>query len=76
MLISPYRFHIVHNNIRPVRLLMDDEKEQIIEQFKSTNSSMHTMHVNSLIAIELDAKVDDIICINNNSNYLYRRVTN
>ena len=74
MLISPYRFHIVHNNIRPVRLLMDDEKDQIIEQFKSTNSFMHSIHHTSFIAIELNAKVDDIICIKNNNTFLYRKV--
>ena len=37
MLISPYRFHIVHPIVYPVKLLTLPEKNDILELFTSSN---------------------------------------
>jgi DNA-directed RNA polymerase subunit H (RpoH/RPB5) len=76
MLISPYRFHIVHPIIHPVRLLTLSEKNEILELFTSSNSALHTVNVNDWLCSELGAEVDDIICIKFPSNYVYRKVIN
>lgn len=74
MLISPYRFHIVHPIVYPVKLLTLPEKNDILELFTSSNSTLHTVNVNDWICSELGAKIDDIICFKYPSNCVYRKV--
>lgn len=74
MLISPYRFHIVHPMVHPMKLLTSSEKNDVLELFTSSNSTLHTVNVNDWICSELGAKIDDIICFKYPSNYVYRKV--
>ena len=63
-------FHNVHPNIRPVKLLNDLEKKQILE----INKNLHHIHTNNIIVTELNAKIGDVICIKNLQNNVYRIV--
>ena len=65
-------FHNVHSNIRPVKLLNNIEKQQILE----INKNLHHIHTNSIIVTELNAKIGDVICIRNLHNDVYRIVMN
>ena len=74
MLHNRYRFQKIHRNLRPSRLLTDPEKEEILHLFKSSNISMHTIYPDDWLSIHFDAKVNDIICIRDNTTDLYRIV--
>jgi len=74
MLINPYRFHKINSTIKPVKLLNDYEKIKIIEMFRIANAQIYTIYIDDLICIELNAKIDDIICLQNCNNEIYRRV--
>jgi DNA-directed RNA polymerase subunit H (RpoH/RPB5) len=63
-------FYNVHPNIRPVKLLNDIEKEQVLKM----NNNLHHLHFHNLIVTELNAKIGDIICIRNLHNDVYRIV--
>ena len=63
-------FHNIHPNIRPVRLLNDLEKQQVLEM----NKNLHHLHFSNIIVTELNAKIGDIICIKNLQNDVYRIV--
>ena len=69
-----FRFNNYHPNLRPSRLLTDTEKENMVNLFKLSNLSMHTIYVDDWLSIQLDAKIDDIICMKDKSCDLYRRV--
>jgi len=63
-------FHNVHPNIRPVRLLNDIEKQQVLEK----NQNLHHIHTYNIIVTELNAKIGDIVCIRNLHSDVYRIV--
>jgi hypothetical protein len=74
MLTSSYRFHLIPSFIHPVKLLNEREKNDILEIYKTNNAHIHTIYVDNWISHELDAKVDDIICIKLPANFVYRKV--
>lgn len=65
-------FHLINHSIRPVKLLNNKEKEEILK----INNNPHTICITDMIPIELGAKVGDIIAIKNLKNEVYRIVIN
>ena len=74
MLTSSYRFHLIPSFIYPVKLLNEHEKNDILEIYKTNNAYIHTIYVDNWMSHELDAKIDDIICIKLPSNFVYRKI--
>jgi len=73
---SSFRFHNFHPMMRPSRLLTDKEKKEILESYKTSNLSMHTIYVDDWLSVQLDATIDDIICMKDAHSDLYRLVIN
>jgi len=63
-------FFKVHPNLRPMRVLNENERKSIIE----TNQNMHTVFPDNLIVKELNAVIGDVICIRNLHDDVYRLV--
>lgn len=63
-------FFNVHPNLRPMRILNQNERKNIIE----TNKNMHTVFSDNLIVKELNGVVGDVICIRNLHEDVYRLV--
>jgi len=74
MLTSAYRFHSIHPLLYPVKILKNNERIEILEYYAKAKSDIHTIYSNDWICVELDAKVDDIICIKSPSGSIYRKV--
>ena len=63
-------FHNVNPIIRPVRLLNDVEKQQVLQ----INKNLHHIHTHNIIVTVLNAKIGDVICIRNLHDDVYRIV--
>jgi len=63
-------FFKVHPNLRPMRVLNENERKNIIE----INKNMHTVFYDNLIVKELNASIGDVICIRNLHDDVYRLV--
>jgi DNA-directed RNA polymerase subunit H (RpoH/RPB5) len=72
---NPHVFYSVNPCIKSFRLLYDFEKDRIIQEFTTSNIHLYTIDINNWICKELNAKIDDIICIRNNTIDIYRKVT-
>ena len=74
MLTSRYRYHSVHSNLLPVRLLKEDEKEYILQYFQDNKLFMHIIYDDDFYCLRLGAYNGDIICMMKNTTELYRKV--
>jgi hypothetical protein len=72
---DPHVFYSVNPCLKSFRLLYSFEKERIINEFIKFNKSLYTIDSNNWICKELGAKVNDIICIRNNTVDIYRKVS-
>jgi hypothetical protein len=54
--------------------LIKFEKETLIDDFKKSNIKIYSISKDNIICKDLNAKVDDIICIRNHLVKKYRRV--
>jgi DNA-directed RNA polymerase subunit H (RpoH/RPB5) len=60
---------------RPARIVKEHEKSDILYNYKQIyKTHMNKISVNDELSIKLRAKVDDIICMRNNNNDIYRLV--
>jgi len=67
-------FYSVNPCVKSFRLLYNFEKDRIIQEFTISNIPLYTIDSNNWICKELDAKINDIICIRNNTIDIYRKV--
>jgi DNA-directed RNA polymerase subunit H (RpoH/RPB5) len=74
MLTNPYRFHTISGILKPARILYDSEKITVLDMFAKESAHIHSISVNDLISVELNAQIGDIICIRNGNTEIYRRV--
>jgi len=71
---TKYRFNQVDPSLDSSRVVFEFEKETLIDDFKKSNMKMYTISKDNIICKDLNAKVDDIICIKNHLVKKYRRV--
>ena len=71
---SSYRYHTFHPILKPARLLTDNEKKIILENFAKHNSYIHTIYIDDFLAISLDAQIGDIISLKDSVSEVYRQV--
>jgi DNA-directed RNA polymerase subunit H (RpoH/RPB5) len=68
-------FEKIDVHFRPARIIKDYEKSDILYNYnKIYKTHMTKISVNDELSIKLHAKVDDIICLRNNNNDIYRLV--
>ena len=74
MFTSTNKFHNLYPSERSIKILSLDEKQYIIKFFNDININIHTISEDDLLCKQIDAKIDDIICIRNTTTDIYRRV--
>jgi hypothetical protein len=68
-------FEKIDVHFRPARIVKEHEKLDILYNYnKIYKTHMTKISVNDELSIKLHAKVDDIICMRNNNNDIYRYV--
>jgi len=73
MLSVKHKFYQPHPLDKPIKLLTEDEKKDILEIYYRF-TRIHNILINDPICIELGAKEDDIIAIRNKTSETYRLV--
>jgi len=71
---STNKFHNLYPSEKSVKILSLDEKKYILDFFNDLNINIHTVYDDDILCKELDAKIDDIICIRYTTTDIYRRV--
>lgn len=68
-------FQKIDIHFRPARIIKDYEKSDVLYNYNQIyKTHMIKISVNDELSIKLGAKVDDIICMRNNNNDIYRLV--
>jgi DNA-directed RNA polymerase subunit H (RpoH/RPB5) len=68
-------FQKIDVHFRPVRIIKDYEKSDVLYNYNQIyKTHMTKISVNDELSVKLGAKVDDIICMRNNNNDIYRLV--
>lgn len=74
MLTGKYSYHLVGPSLKSFRLIMDCEKERLVENLKRDNINLYSISVNDWHCKMLGAKEGDIIGIKDHIAHIYRKV--